>query len=37
MGKKRKGKRGKYRTKNKQNEKQKTSKFEPYMLLVKNA
>ena len=37
MCKKRKGKSGKYRTKNKQNEKQKTSKFEPYMLLVKNA
>ena len=35
MGKKRKGKRGKYRGKN--NEKQKTSEFEPYMLLVKNA
>lgn len=37
MGKKRKGKRGKYRTKNKQNEKQKTSEFEPYMLLVEKA
>lgn len=37
MGKKRKGKRGKYRTKNKQNEKQKTCEFESYMLLVKKA